>query len=65
MWDLRELKILLVFCGGNNLKPHKNNAQSQALERAFSIMLAEILKLYGQAMLRIIINFQVIKKHKQ
>lgn len=30
--------------------------------RAFSIMLAEILKLYGQATLRIIINFQVIKK---
>lgn len=30
-----------------------------------SIMLAEILKLYGQAMPGIIINFQVMKKHKQ
>lgn len=34
--------------GRNNLKkkPRKNNA---ALERAFSITLAEILKVYGQA----------------
>lgn len=34
--------------GGNNLKkkPRKNNA---ALERVFSITLAEILKVYGQA----------------
>lgn len=46
---------------GNNLQKQANN--NGALERAFSITLAEILKLYGQAG-RIIINFQVINKHK-
>lgn len=38
----------------------RNNA-----EGVFSITPAEILKLYGQALPRIIINFQVIKQHKQ
>lgn len=57
-------KNTLALFVGEQLKKEEEEVRNNA-EGVFSITPAEILKLYGQASARIIINFQVIKQHKQ